>query len=231
MPRCRPLAAEAGRVYIEFTHPKLAGNWVAVLLCSTMPSVQIETAAGPHRYGSAEIDSHARASGLDRRPGPELLLRGQASAGEHLDRHPAQSGHRVHRTIGLRQEHVPAHAEPDERHHRRHAGRRPRPHRRRRCLRSADGRRGAPAARRNGVPEVEPISEVDLREHRVRDPAQRARVVAIRAARRGSRRASRQRRSGTKSRIASTSRRLPVRRPAAAAVHRARARRQAARSC
>ena len=54
------------RVYIEFTPPKLAGNWVAVLLwILTMPLRADADAAGPHRYGSAEIDPHAGASGLD----------------------------------------------------------------------------------------------------------------------------------------------------------------------
>ena len=49
--------------------------------------------------------------------------------------HPDQAGHSVHRAVGLRQEHVPAHAEPDERHHPGNARRGQNPHRRRRHLR------------------------------------------------------------------------------------------------
>ena len=40
----------------------------------------------------------------------------EARAREHLHRHPGEPGHRLHRSVGLRQEHVPAHAEPHERH-------------------------------------------------------------------------------------------------------------------
>ena len=55
----------------------------------------------------------------------ELLLRREAGARGHLDPDQAEPRHRVHRSVGLRQEHVPAHAEPDERHHPGHARRGP----------------------------------------------------------------------------------------------------------
>ena len=68
---------------------------------------------------------------------PELLLRAEARPARHL--HPAarQRGLRFHRPVGVRQEHVPAHAQPDERHHRGHARRGHGAHRRRQHLRPA----------------------------------------------------------------------------------------------
>ena len=53
----------------------------------------------------------------DRSARHELLLRRQARAPGHLGPDPPERRHRVHRAVGLRQEHVPAHAQPDERHH------------------------------------------------------------------------------------------------------------------
>ena len=54
-----------------------------------------------------------------------------------------------------------------------HPRRGPRPARRPRHLRRPDRRRRAAPARRHGVPEVEPVSEIDLRERRVRPADQR----------------------------------------------------------
>ena len=110
----------------------------------------------------------------------------------HHDRHPAQPRHRVHRAVGLRQEHVPAHAQPDERHHPGH----PRRGHGRSSTATTSTRRGHRRRRaappgRDGVPEVEPVPEVDLRERRLRPAHQRPGPRSSRARTRGSRRACR----------------------------------------
>ncbi len=97
-------------------------------------------------------------AGEDRRRAAQLLLRREARARRHLHEDPRQPGHRLHRAVGLRQVHVPAHAQPDERHH---------PGRARRGQGAASTattstprgrRRVAAAPGRHGVPEVEPVS-------------------------------------------------------------------------
>ena len=57
---------------------------VAVLLCSTMPSVQTKTPPALTVTVQPKSTPTPRASGLDRRPVPELLLRRQARARGHL---------------------------------------------------------------------------------------------------------------------------------------------------
>ena len=147
----------------------------------------------------------------------------EARADGHLDPDPREPRHRVHRPVGLRQEHVPADAEPDERHHSGHARRGHGAHRRRRHLRAARRRRRPAAPRRDGVPEVEPVPEVDLRERRLRPAHQRHGSERGRAARarRGepARGGDLGRGQGPPARVGAGA----VGRPAAAAVHRARA--------
>ena len=136
--------------------------------------------------------------------------------------------HRVHRPVRMRQDDRAADAEPDERPHR------GRPRRGRRAVpRGVAVRQGclpdrrAPA-HRHGLPEAEPVPEVDLRQRRLRAAHQRR-------AQQGQ--AGRDRRA-----LAAPGRALgrgegppaqvgpgPVRRAAAAAVHRPRARRRAGR--
>ena len=66
------------------------------------------------------VDSHAVAIDVDRHV---VLLRPEAGAVRHHHGAARQSGDRLHRPLRLRQEHVPADAQPDERHHPRRARR------------------------------------------------------------------------------------------------------------
>ena len=86
----------------------------------------------------------------------------------------AQRDHRADRPVRLRQDHVPALPEPDERPDRRRPrrGQDPVPRRRPLRRRRRPGR-GAPADR-HGVPEAEPVPEVDLRQRRLRPEDRRA---------------------------------------------------------
>ena len=114
-----------------------------------------------------------------------------------LDRRPRRRRARAHRSERLRQEHVPALAQPDERHGPGRLGRRTRRARRRAHLRP--GRRpGARApARRDGLPALEPVPEVDLRERRLR-PAHRRRAASTAASPSGSSARCGTRRCGTR---------------------------------
>ena len=121
-PRNRIRTAAVRTRYTEFTARKSARNgrpvrylMSACLLSRRLPRSSIRHHQAP-RGGAGPAAAH-------RRPRSELLLRREARAREHHDRHPAECGDGLHRAVGLRQEHVPAHAEPDERHHRRHARR------------------------------------------------------------------------------------------------------------
>ena len=99
------------------------------------------------------------------------------------------------------------------------ARRRPDPVPRREPVRPG-GRCGrGPAADRHGLPEAQPVPQVDLRQRRLRADGQRLQGQHGRA-----RRAQppTRRASGTTSRTSSSSRARPLRRAAAAAVHRAR---------
>ena len=140
---------------------------------------------------------------------------------------PAQPGDRADRPVGLRQVDVPALPQPDERHH---------PICRVTGTITLDGRtstiRGidvvrAARPRRHGVPEAEPVPEVDLRQRRLRPAHPRPR----RAPRPSSTRSCRARCSApglwdeVKDRL-QRARHRPLRRPAAAPVHRPRDRRQ-----
>ena len=88
-----------------------------------------------------------------------------------------------------------------------HAGRGTGPDRRRGHLRRRRRRRRAPPPRRDGVPEVEPLPKVDLRERRLRAADQRPGAQPGRAARAGRGEPASRPRSGTRSRIGCTSRR------------------------
>ena len=94
-------------------------------------------------------------------------LRREACARGRLDGDRRASGDSVHRAVRLRQEHVPALPEPDERlDHRLQPRRRaalPRP----RSLRPGGQPRRGPPAHRHGLPEAEPVPEVDLRQRRL----------------------------------------------------------------
>ena len=137
-----------------------------------------------------------------------------------------QLGDRVHRAVRLRQEHVPALPEPDERlDHRLQARWRaalPRP----RPVRPGGQPRRGPPPHRDGLPEAEPVPEVDLRQRRVgreepRDEGRPRRARRAGAAQRGA--------VGRGQGPAQGERAGPLRRPAAASVHRARDRDRARR--
>ena len=89
-------------------------------------------------------------------------------AERRLARHPGASRDGADRPVRLRQVDVPALPEPHERSHPRRAHRRQHHHRRREPLRRRRRPRRAAASRRHGVPEVQPVPEVDLRERRLR---------------------------------------------------------------
>ena len=72
------------------------------------------------------------------------------------------------RSVGLRQVDLPAAHQPHERPDPRHPAAGRDPARRRGHLRSEGGRRRPPAPRRDGLPALEPVPEVDLRERRLR---------------------------------------------------------------
>ena len=96
----------------------------------------------------------------------------QALYEHHADGGAAQR-HGAHRPVGLRQVDVPA---LDQSHERAAARRSPRgrdPSRRRRRLQPRHGSRHAAPARRDGVPALESVPEVDLRQRRVRAARQR----------------------------------------------------------
>ena len=118
-----------------------------------------------------------------------------------------EPGHRVHRAVGLRQEHVPAHAEPDERHHPGHAGRGPGPHRRRGHLRPGQRRR----SRSGGASAWCSRSPTRFRSRSSRTwptaCGSTAWPAIARRSTRGSKTASGRRRSGTRSRTGCTNRR------------------------
>ena len=86
---------------------------------------------------------------------------------------PPRERHGAHRAVGLRQVDVPALDQPHERAAPRRASRRLDRARRRGRLQPRHGPRGAAPARRDGVPALESVPEVDLRQRRVRSADQR----------------------------------------------------------
>ena len=129
--------------------------------------------------------------GLDRRPTPRcaratcrVYYGDEAGDRRRLDRHPDRARDRVHRPVGLRQVDLPARAQPHERHHRQSArvegaieldGED--------IYRSRHGRGAAARPRRHGVPEAQPVPQVDLRERRLRPAHPRPRRQQGRARR------------------------------------------------
>ena len=110
--------------------------------------------------------------------------------------------HRPHRPVGLRQVDAAADDQPHERPDPRDARRGQRAVPRHRPVREGRRRGRGPSPDRHGVPEAEPVPEVDLRQHRVRAADQRHEGQHGRD-RRG--RASAGRRCGTTSRTSSSS--------------------------
>ena len=149
-------------------------------------------AAPPAAARTAPARPRARRLRAGGRPG---LLRRQARGARRQLRHRQERDHRADRPVGLRQVHADPlpqpHERPDPERPRRGQGALPRPG----PLRPG-GRPGRGAqADRHGVPEAEPVPQVDLRQHRLR-PARarhegrhgrdrRARAHAARAVGRG----------------------------------------------
>ena len=109
-----------------------------------------------------------RARGRLRRGGSVRLLRRLPRGSEHHAPDLSQPDHRAHRAFGVRQDDVHPLPESDERPHRGRArgGHAPVP--RRRSVRRVRRPRRGPQADRHGVPEAEPVPQVDLRQHLVR---------------------------------------------------------------
>ena len=128
------------------------------------------------------------------------------------------AGDRVHRALGLRQEHVHPLLRPDERPHSRRAHRRHHPVPRARPLRRRDRPGRGAQADRHGLPEAEPVPEVDLRQHRIRATRARPEGRPRRACRAG---AQARRAVGRGQGQAQGQRLRPLGRSAAAALHRA----------
>ena len=129
---------------------------------------------------------------------PRRLLQRQRGDPRRQPERLPQRRHRLHRPVRLRQEHADPLLRPHERPRagREGRGRRPLPRRRSLRTRRRPGRGAAPD--RHGLPEAEPVPEVDLRQRRLR--AARARPEG-RPGRSASSRRSSRRRSGTRSRI------------------------------
>ncbi|CAG9192655.1 hypothetical protein BVI1335_1140028 [Burkholderia vietnamiensis] len=157
----------------------------------------------------------------DRGQQPQFLLQQVPRAEEHQPAHSRREGHGVHRPVGLRQVDAAAHLQQDVRALSGAARRR----------RDPDGRRepadhqarhfAAACAHRHGVPEADAVPDVDLRQHRVRrEDVREAHALGDGRPRRMGADQSRavERSQGQ----AEPERLRAVRRPAAAAVHRAR---------
>ena len=137
--------------------------------------------------------------------GPVRLLRRVPRRSRRFDDDPAARRDRDHRPVGLRQEHVPAIAQPHARARDRRPHRRPPPARRHRPLRSGDRPRPAATDRGHGVPAAEPVPDhVHLRQRGRRAPAHRPPAEGPSWTRRSSA-ACVPRRSGTRSRTSSSS--------------------------
>ena len=123
----------------------------------------------------------------------------QALTGVSL-RHPPRPDHRADRPLGLRQDDLPAQPQPHERLGRRLPDRGPDPLPRPRPLRRQRRPGRGAAADRDGLPETEPVPEVDLRQRRLGAAQPRPQA---RASTSGSRRRCAARRCGTRSRTGS----------------------------
>ena len=109
----------------------------------------------------------------------EVHYGGHTAVERRRPRHRRQRDHRVHRPVGLRQDHGAALPQPHARPHaraRRSTGTVRVP--RRGPLRPEGRRRRGAPPHRHGVPEAEPVPEVDLRQRRVRPAHQRRQARA-----------------------------------------------------
>ena len=119
----------------------------------------------------ARASAPGGAGGEGQHPQPQLLLRPESGAEEHQPAALRQEGHRLHRSVGLRQVDPAARAEPHLRPLSQAAGDRRGPARRAEHPLAQAGSEPAARAHRHGVPEAHALSHVDLRQHRLRRPA------------------------------------------------------------
>ena len=132
----------------------------------------------------------------------------------------AEQGDGLHRPVGLRQVDAAARPQPHVRPLSQPARRGRGAVRRREHPLAQAGSQPAARPHRHGVPEADAVPDVDLREHRLRHPALRE-AAASRAGRPGRDRAAPRRAVGRGQGQAQRQRPEPLRRPAAAPVHRA----------
>jgi len=151
-----------------------------------------------------------------------LLVRCRAGAVRPDAHHSAAGRDLLDRALRVRQEHVPPVHQPHERALARNAPRRRHPARRNLGVLPRDRSRHAAPARGDGVPAAEPPPQVDLRQCGLRPPLERARPGA-RDARAGGASPAPGGPVGRGEGPAARARPQPLRRPATAAVHRARA--------
>ena len=141
---------------------------------SIMVSVARNAGNQPHRSSSTSQRRSARTrqsrARHDRDRASRFQLRRRTRSLHDVNLNiPATRGHRVHRAVRLRQDDAAALPQPDERSHRRRAHHaRLDPDRRRRYQRARRRRGRSPAARRHGFSEIESVSEIDLRQRRLR---------------------------------------------------------------
>ena len=189
-----------------------------------MTEAQFALATPTRRIGRRAADAGARARAEDGRARARFLLRRLPCAEEHQPRHRREARDRADRPVRLRQVDAAAHVQPhlldlsEARRQGRGAARRrehPRPEV------SAE-----PAAQqgRHGVPEAGAVSDVDLRQHRLRHPPLRETARAPTWTAASSRRCARRALWDEVEGQAQAERARPFRRPAAAPVHRARGR-------
>ena len=114
-----------GAIYTKFTHGEIRGkrppDSVVGLSSMTLLQTLHPAARRPdhalRRHGRPIADVRSTSSNLN------FFYGAEARAREHHHPDPDAPGDGLHRSLGLRQEHVPPDPEPDERHHCRHAGR------------------------------------------------------------------------------------------------------------
>ena len=106
-------------------------------------------------------------------PRPAVLLRRDAGPEGHQPAALRAQGDGLHRPVRLRQVHAAARAQPHVRPLPGPARRRRGAARRREHPVAAPGPQPAPRPRRHGVPEADAVSDVDLRQHRLRHRALR----------------------------------------------------------
>ena len=180
----------------------------------------------PRRAGRASSRRGRHATSSSTSTTSASRTAGNPALQERLARDLQELRHGVHRPVRLRQEHVHPLLQPHERPHpgRRGRGHDPLPRRGPLRPRRRPGR-GAQADR-HGLPEAEPVPEVDLRQRRLRAARARDDGRPRRARRAGAPAGGA---LGRGQGPAEGERAQPLRRPAAAALHRALPRRRARR--